>query len=236
MLLPLHGALSPLGVAQQGKAASSLLTGLVHFWTMSESSGVRSDSVGTNHLADPTSIGSAPGLMGNAASLVKASSQYFSGTTPTVFSSGAARTLMLWFKIAAGETVPNSIFGVQNLPHGSDRRCSIYSSGSAPYKTIGLQLGSNALTTAGFYSTEEWHQLIYTFDGVDTHNLYSDGGTLRGTKVAADAGSTAGMYFGNSAAGYLNGLLQQVGVWSRVLSTDEMATIYAAGAGLPYPF
>lgn len=59
MIPPLRGALAgPLWLPS--KAPSSLLDGLVSYWPLDETSGVRYDAVGGNHLADVNTVGCAP--------------------------------------------------------------------------------------------------------------------------------------------------------------------------------
>ena len=39
----------------------------------------------------------------------------------------------------------------------------------------------------------------------------------------------------NNAAYYHDGLIDEVGVWSRLLTADEKTALYNSGSGLAYP-
>jgi len=58
------------------------------------------------------------------------------------------------------------------------------------------------------------------------------------TSIQDSAGNfTLGaIYSGGTPEGFFDGMIDEVGVWSRLLTSDEVTTLYNAGAGLSYPF
>jgi hypothetical protein len=210
---------------------ATLTSGLVSYWKLNEESGDRADSVGSNTLTDNNTVASATGMRGNAASFVSANTEYLSGTTPPAFVTGTARTLSCWAKqTGAGIT----IWGVQDSAGGADRRAAINTAGTDPNKTVAIYGNAGALnaTSAGFHSLGDWLFLVYTYDET-THKVYANGNEII-SAAAADGGSTTGFFVANSAAGPFDGLIDEIGYWSRVLTAAELTALYNAGDGLFY--
>jgi len=83
-----------------------------------------------------------------------------------------------------------------------------------------------------------WHHYAYEWDvKAKTERLYIDG-VLEDTATAATIGSiTDNFWWGSWFNGYgMNGEIDELGVWSRILSDDEIKKLYADGKGLSYPF
>jgi hypothetical protein len=91
------------------------------------------------------------------------------------------------------------------------------------------------LATAGI-SNSNWYHVVATYDGT-TFNIYVNGSSV-GSKIQArtiDVNNT-GMHIGSYGTGYYwNGNLDEIGVWSRALSSSEAGLLYNGGAGLAYP-
>ncbi len=225
--------------AETAEPDSSLLTDLVSYWALDEASGVRADTVGSNDLTDNNTVGStskgvgAPANLPNTvASFVAANSEYLSGTTPTSFSSGTARTVSFWWY--GGDTGSNrSLFHVGTT--GGTGRLLLYNSGTEPNGVANVYAGGGGTASAGFYSSGTWIHYIYTFDGVNSHKLYANN-VERVSRTVADSGDTTSLLWGVSAAGYWQGYISSGAIWSRVLTADERACLYNSGAGTVYPF
>ena len=113
---------------------------------------------------------------------------------------------------------------------------------NAPY--VGIQLyvqGGNLyggvycnnngyIDTSSYVSNNEWHFLVQTFDG-STVRLYNDGQFVRAIdRPYSNCGSAPG----NANIGYKNfqtkyffeGLIDEVGIWGRALSSTEILELY----------
>ena len=81
-----------------------------------------------------------------------------------------------------------------------------------------------------------WYHVVLTWDGANTQKLYVNG-TLQSTTTATNAGNPSSLtqiFFGSySGGGYYNGLLDDVRVYNRVLSTNEIS-ILAGQRGAAY--
>ena len=104
-MYPLANVLGPLGhrpYSLPWSSGSSLLTGLVSWWNLDETSGTRADSVGSNHLTDVNTVGYAAGKIGNAASFVAANNETLS-TETALFEDDF--TLSMWVKTPLTGTI-----------------------------------------------------------------------------------------------------------------------------------
>lgn len=86
-------------------------------------------------------------------------------------------------------------------------------------------------------SIDTWYHLVATYDG-NKMKLYINGVL----ESSLDYSGSLGIYgrqfmmgWDNSYGDYLNGQLDEVGVWTRDLNQNEVTALYNAGAGLAYP-
>ena len=79
-----------------------------------------------------------------------------------------------------------------------------------------------------------------TYDrSADDIKIYKDGSTVSHTKagvaIAAIHDSSAPFELGDYNSGSeFDGLIDECGIWSRVLTAGEITDLYNSGAGLPY--
>lgn len=101
------------------------------------------------------------------------------------------------------------------------------------------QIGTNSSFTLG-----TWYMLTYRWDTAN-HTLCVDGNTTplltqASTRIGSnsDNGGTDGfkLFTEQDNSGDYSGLIDIVGVWSRAITDVEMGTLYAAGAGIQYPY
>jgi len=222
---------------------SSLATDLVSYWELEEASGTRFDSHGANNLTDNNTVGSAAGKVGNAADFDRASGEFLNNTT-IMSGISTAFTFSGWFKFpnigGANQTVfsvrPGS--GAQNLiqvetyvdPTVGNLRLIGFNSSGQNRKDYQFRNGLAADT---------WGHFAVTWDGSTLH-FYKDGSTAgvhkqndgawpltatsRNLRVGAETNT------GNIA----DGLIDELGVWTRALTAAEVAELYNSGAGIPY--
>jgi len=95
-----------------------------------------------------------------------------------------------------------------------------------------------AYTINEAYTGGTWHLVIVWWDPADgkVHASIDGGATSDGTGSITPWASTEGLHLkaGNSATGEL--LFDELGIWSRVLSSDERTELYNSGTGKFYPF
>jgi len=224
-------------------ASAALLDDIQAYWTFEETSGSRADSTANNNdLTDNNTVGYSTGIIGNAADLELANSEYFSITdaAQTGLDFSTDFTANLWVKLESA---------------GSDRLSILQKWGAN--KSYYWRIPA-ALTSFEFYSSSDgssdssvasdsftalsvdtWYMFTMSKDATGETRFYIDG-----TLISVETGSVATLYnnadpfvlgqFGGSF--WYDGLMDEMGLWSRELTADEISALYFDGVGCAYPF
>jgi len=103
---------------------------------------------------------------------------------------------------------------------------------------------SNATSTTAIpsYAAGSWFYLVVTYDasaGEVRH--YVNGSQLGTTRTGINTAinnSAATFSIGRpdstSSGDYFDGIIDEVGIWSKVLTTTEISDLYNSGSGIPY--
>jgi hypothetical protein len=98
---------------------------------------------------------------------------------------------------------------------------------------------TNLLITSIIPTSGIWHHFCTTFNG-SLANLYWDGQLVASSNYSAsiEEPDTNQFALGNYPAFpvLLDGKIDEVGVWNRALSANDVLALYNNGAGLTYPF
>lgn len=217
---------------------SSLLTDLISYWKLDEESGNAIDSTVTgNDLGEINSVGFAPGKIGNARDFESGSPAYFSIANNASLEVGDIDfTLACWVN-AESLTNQDAILG----KWGGAESSYILEYNASAFRFRVSDNGGSVSTdvTAGTPSTAAWFLVIAWHDATaNTTNIQVNNGTpgsaAHSTGVFA---GTAAFTLGFRASGGLwDGLIDELGFWKRVLTTDERAALYNGGNGTTYPF
>nr|WP_246406679.1 LamG-like jellyroll fold domain-containing protein [Modestobacter versicolor] len=155
-------------------------------------------------------------------------------SNPQVFS------VQLWF--ATSTTSGGKLIGFGNGTNGAassqyDRHVYMTNSGKL---TFGVYDGDHETTTSpGSYNNGAWHQMTATFSPDTGLRLYVDGALVASRRQATSAEVFTGFWrvgydtIGTNWAGtpdspYFAGSVAHVGVWTTVLTADDIAAQYAA--------
>jgi hypothetical protein len=218
---------------------------LVSFWELEEASGTRNDAHSTNHLTSNNAVGMATGKVGNAASLVRASSQTLSRATNASLETGdVSWTLCAWAKLdAAAVAGSHAIFGKYD-GGAFDGEFQIYLDtdfgATAAYAILYSAAGQRFATTGnGAFSLNTWAFVVAWHDATaDTINVQINNGTIYSTATLGRSSSILSGAFvvgGFTTANNLfHGLIDQAGYWKRALTVDERTTLYNSGSGVAY--
>jgi hypothetical protein len=236
---PLYvGAIPPgIQVAQSGAAASPLLTDLVAYWKLDETSGTRFDSAGINNLADNGGVGSTIGIQGNAASFAGSVGQYLSIASNSDVSAGAgSKTWALWVK---PNTVAPSFQGLLGKDANPPREYEILMQDD-DLRIDWFSPTRQNITIPNVFTAGSWHLVLFWYDSSDgSVNASINNGTV--TTLGRATGNTekpTPLTVGYRLEGPLtyDGLIDEIGIWGRVLTPAERTQIYNGGAGITYPF
>lgn len=225
---------------------SSLLTGLVSYYTFDMISGTSADSTANNN--DLTNNGVAtfvPGKMGNAAHLVSGSNQGFDiadGSQSGLDITGDL-SISLWHGIP-----PSAVGSVIIRKLGSasvGTRSYMFDLDDSTHVTFGVSADGNndnrqtwaisPLATSTYY-----HFAVTYTASAHTAELWVNG-VSQGTKDVIqtsinNGASKFGIGIDSVLGNYGNGDFDETGIWNRILSQSEITDLYNSGAGLQYPF
>ena len=216
----------------------TLLNGMVSYWALDEESGTRYDSVGDNDLTDNNTVGFDTGVNGNAASFVAANSE---SLTKASVSLPADYTVSYWYKAPAKPDSFATPFAVITTWNTQVQLFGYYSNG-----VLTFGVGEDGVAAASANLTyqdvdgQEWHLVVISYDSATKVAT----GFIDNANTASTAPLSAARYAGPStltvghagAYGYWDGQIDEVAIWSRVLTEDERAELYNAGSGFFYPF
>jgi len=217
----------------------ALSDNIVSYWKLDEASGNAADSVGSNTgtNTDVTYSNTAP-LINNHA--------VFNGTTAVLktpniaFPSNGSITISFWMKwaSAADYAIP---FAKDD--YASNRSASFFgNTGEGKWRvwTSGASIRESPVQVVGINA---WHHIVMTWTHNDKLRYYYDGSEVgTGTSVSGVSINTYNtpFWFGaDQGAGgrwFLNGVMDEIGYWTRALDATEVASLYNGGAGIQYPF
>lgn len=220
------------------------IAGLVAWWRLNESSGARADAHGGNALTDNNTVAAAAGVHGQAADFEADNSEYLSradnaalslgdidatlGAWARLESKGATRTLFSKFESSGNQREYRLIYD-----SALDRFVWSVSSDGTSGGEVTVRadaLGSPATNT--WYFLIVWHDAAGNQLGIQANN--GAGNT---------AGHSAGIFNGTAAfrigaAGgpsqFMDGRVDEVFLYKRLLTTDERTWLYSSGAGRHY--
>lgn len=225
-------------VVSSGGESSPLLTDLVSYWKLDEASGVRYDSHGSKDLTDVNTVGQSTGKIDSSALFVRANSEFLRYNSGGLEPGAGSWTGSMWVNFTTvGSENPLISSGGFSFPSFNVRH-----NGTAWV----LYVIDSATVTATYThtpSTGTWYHVAGVIDKtLNMLYLYLNGAQVASASIAGAGLDTFGVNWNFSlgkhqqSSQYLNGLLDEVGIWSRALTSDEVADLYNSGAGLAYPF
>jgi len=210
----------------------ALIDNIVSYWKLEEASGNRADAAGSNTLTDNNTVTNGAGIIDDGAYFASANSEYLSNGSPTGIPTGAnARTFNFWFKaVSIGVAKSFFFFGAAS----TNNMQSCYNNGTfLSYNGYGNDLEYNSAS----FSADTWYMITCKFDGT-TAKLYVNAAEVASGDKSSWNTSSGAFQMGveNTSNYFLNGAMDEFGIWSRALSDAEITELYNSGAGLQYPF
>jgi hypothetical protein len=83
----------------------------------------------------------------------------------------------------------------------------------------------------------QWYHLVVTYDGAGDYNLYIDGTSIYNPTITSEYAPDDNLYVGYwspSSILWMKGRLDEIGHWTKELTSDEVTDLYNGGAGIPY--
>ena len=230
----------------------ALIDNLISYWKLDETSGTRADSHGSNDLTDNNTVGSATGIINNGADFESTNSEFLSITDAAqsgldLGAGGTDFSISFWFN---AESLPSSgqyrtwfwkwVGGTNNRQYVIDltNASGTYKSSILLSSTGSAGAYSSEVNFSTSFSTATWYHFVYVYD--------ASAGELKAYVNASlevtHTGTPTSIFDGNgdfkvgAGQGYIDGVLDEVGVWDRTLDTTEISSLYNGGSALAYPF
>jgi hypothetical protein len=243
-------------VATQGVpdawAAAGLNTGLVGYWAMRTNTATTVvDEWGTNTgtVVNAPEFGTAYGVRANGVRFVQASNNAISlGTSFDAVLGGSGITVSAWINPTNTVTLP-VLYDYSSSGDGAyffDRRTNGVLIATLMNKTFPNRIRVESLANSA--PQGQWTHVAYVWDGTTTTNgitIYANG-----AKAGVSAASAVGTFtrpvrsslvtnavrmgaFSNDA-GFGDGTMDEMAVWSRALSSNEVYQLYSTPLYAPY--
>lgn len=229
--------------------ATPSLYGAVAYYKLDESSGDASDSVGSNTLTNNNTVAYSAGKINNGADFgTSNSNKYFNRDTDLGLTMSSGFSVSLWLKMRTEiSSGVDCILGLSDANTGNSLQIAYqYNSGTRRLEFRGSRGG------VSFYSayhtitlgTSDWYHIACTYDGSTlteyVNAVSTDNEAYSGTGSGYVSKFTVGASFNESTGGsisdYIDAYIDEMGVWSRALTSTEITRLYNASLALAYPW
>ena len=223
-----------IGHQPRGGGSSTLLDNLVSWWTLDEASGIRYDSHGSNNLSAPgTDLGNTTGKVGNCSVHTDTVNCEFrlSGTT---FNPGDTDWTMAFWVRQSSFATNNAVLAKWD---GFNNSFLLGNTGS----TATLKFWINGLGASGpsvsVSSANTWYHIVFYHDSVNNEvGIIVNDGTPVTTAWSGGIPSNSaqlqvGQYENDRG---INGNIDELGWWSRILTASEITELFNSGSGITY--
>ncbi len=240
--------------AEPRAARVDLLTSLISYWDHDDSADPGDDVHGANNLSELNTVDTVAGQISNASDFEEADIDYLYLDDNADLSFGNEDfTITAWVRAESfgGGGVDNVIVSKGTVAGSSGEYYFYWDSAGSRFEFQvygGTGFTSGATVTAnnlGAPSTATWYFLIAWLDAANDELSIrvcaagSMGTANVTTGVTAGAHDGAGRFYigaGYPHPGtYWDGLIDEVGLWGRELTSQEQTDLCNAGAGLAYP-
>lgn len=209
----------------------SLLNGLVAYWKLDESSGDAIDSYGSNDGTVSGATYDSTGVIntcyyfdGSDVVNIPANSDFNFDPDNDAYSFGG------WVKINSG----GQGYIISKATSATEtRQWGLYVVSSS----LGVVIGGTSRDLGVNIDDGDWHHIMVCLKGDGTGVAYIDGSVDDTSLGVGSATNTTYVRIGAREGGFnWTGLIDEIGVWSRELTSSEVLELYNSGVGKTYPF
>lgn len=213
------------------------------FWKLEESSGTRSDSIGSNDLSDNNTVTTSTGKLGEAAQFTAANSEYLNIADNTSLSVGDIDfTIACWVYVdsygdnrtfvAKWEGSTSDREYVVDYQNSTDRfRFLVTNDGSTTNQVTADVLGSPSTDT--WYFIVAWHDASANTINIEVNNGGVDFVSHTTGVFDGDADFSLGaINLASTPTSFMDGRIDAVGVWKAVLTSTERTALYNSSVGV----
>lgn len=219
---------------------SSLLTNLVAWWSLDEASGQRNDSHSNNlHLTDVNTVGQGTGKVGNCADFVSANSEELTRASESLLQPGDTDfSFSVWVK-ADSLSGNQGIFGKWHPSTAPQNEYTLAESGSDWLFAVRGATTQTNVSAGITVVTGTWYHAVCYHDSTanETGIILDDATPVTAAHTEGLNQASQPFRIGNyhSGGAFHDGLIDEVGYWSRLLTAAEITELYNSGSGIGYP-
>ena len=223
-----------------GGSISTLNNGLVSYYSFNETSGVVVDELGLNNGSNLGATRGVPGKIGNGFDFESSENDYVTFSDSASLDISGDGSFCAWIKL---ETSTDG----NVLQKG-------YDGTKLSYRLLDL---SDPTNTGGYYDGTNWDHYSYSNTNFNTGTWYhvcmivdtsvskilffKNGinvvnGTIAGSGIPTNNKNvTIGVHDNNGALDhYFDGIIDEIGIWNRSLTSSEVSGLYNSGNGIDY--
>jgi hypothetical protein len=220
-------------------AASTLLNGIISYWTLDEKTGSAIDAAGGGNNGTPTSV-----IQGAAGKINTAYA--FNGSTSKLDMGSSANlalttgSVSCWIYMPSLPAIDGIIFEKGDMSNQLYGYGMYYSSGRLVFETANASKHTNYYANTGVtLQAGVWYHVVCTWNGTTVVTYLNGVQRLSASQVTPCVFNNHDFGLGknlpSNTAGF-PGTIDEVGVWNRVLTSSEVASLYNTGTGFQYPF
>lgn len=222
-------------------SATDLLAGLSCHYRLDEASGERKDSHSTKHLTDVNTTGQAAGKIGNAADFTPATNNYLKHADDAAHEiTQPGWSSAFWVFLDAKSAV---YVIVSKADFTDDNWYVLYDNAADKFKFF-ARIGGGVFVLHSLtpVSTGTWYFIVCRHDDVgDIIDMSINNGTPESAAAAGGLSVNTNEFrvgrLGNvSPADTVDGRVDSLSIWQRLLTNAEVSALYNSGTGLDYPF
>ncbi len=226
--------------------AATLLSGLVAYWKLDESSGNATDIVSSRVLTNNGTITYSAGKINNGSDFGSSNTtKYFSTADAAALDFTTGFTISLWFK----RTGDSGTFSHLFLKPSNSTWVS-------PYFVYGVRItdtdeleawanssasGTATTSTGGSFGADGvWKHVVVRFDQttIEIHVNGAEAATASNTASIANSAQSVviGTRHATDTGEWYSGMIDEIGLWNRALTLTEITRLYNSETGIQYPF
>lgn len=215
------------------------------YWKLDESSGNASDSVSSYTLTNNGTTPYASAKINNGIDFGTTNTTKWLSNANAIAdtSTSNAYSVSFWVNI---RTAPSSgqeqvLFDLQKAVGRQHQLRYINASGTLKIRFLNYDgSATDTFDTTKTLTAGTWYHFVVT-KTVNSVAIYISNTSLSShtlTKTGSSAGVNVTSFgrHGSASFGYATAYMDEIGIWSRVLTSDEITALYNSGSGSQYPF
>ena len=220
------------GLASASLDLDDLNSATVGYWTFDENTGTTaSDSKGSNtgtanNARVFTSNTGTSGIVNSGADFTQGDDFITTSSNLINPHTMSSRSASVWFNKGSSTDLQ---YIINERSSGGDSRFYI----ATENNNIVVYVGDAGFRTISSYTSNEWHHVVLQFNS-GTATAYVNGELEDTFSYSTSSGAPATNFalgsFGHTQGGYFNGFIDEVAIFDRALTSDEVSYLYAEGS------